>query len=485
MVCTRNAAADYDEWEALGNPGWSYKDMFPYFKKIETFHTPPNCRFPIDPNAHGDHGDLNISYGEYTSPISYEFIDACVREGFGPIIDLNNSEGKVLGTGRVQAFLHKGERVSASSAFIPPELIRARKNNLYVTIGCHVTRILFEERDGEPPRAVGVEFKRKPKGPIYKVFATSEVILSAGTIHSPHILLLSGIGDEAHLREHGIRPVVHLPGVGRNLLDHLSCSLNYIPRKGMSIHSFFLNPIPHVLEWMRHRTGLVTSNLTEASAFWRVELPPSSTAGDSKHYEGPNVETLGIIGQLGCNSPNLNMKKRFLDFYTRDYYSICVILLKPNSVGRITLASADPFDMPVVNPNYLEDERDRKILVEAVRRSMRVGEDLKRSGMILRDYCVPQTKPNESEEEAIRRHIELQSDTMFHPTSTCKMGPDTDPMAVVDGELRLRGVKGLRVVDCSVFPSVPAGHTSYPVMAVAERASEFILKARRASQPEG
>ncbi|KAL1921394.1 uncharacterized protein VTP21DRAFT_11110 [Calcarisporiella thermophila] len=476
MVCTRCAAADYDEWETLGNPGWSFKDLYPYFKRIETIHPSRNKAFPLDVKAHGTDGEVDVTYPTYTGVLTYDFIDSCKRENLGPIIDFNNSEGNLIGAGRFQALLYNGERVSSSSAFISPQVLRERPN-LTVAIGAHVTRILFDEQGGEQPRAIGVEFKKHVNGKVHKVYANREVILSAGAIHSPHILLLSGIGEESHLRQHGIRPVANLPGVGKNLLDHLLCSLNYVTQKGNSIHTFFPNVVSELKKWSRHRSGMATSHVAEAAAFWKHDLP--NEPGNSA-YSGPNLEAIAINALLGCNSPIKQTTTGIADFYTRDFFSLCGILLKPYSSGSVSLASANPFDMPVVDANYLSDPRDWELMIEVVRKCKRIGDDMRLSGRILYDYCVPRIEQGETEEEALRRHIRLQSQTVFHPTSTCKMGPDSDPMAVVDAELRVRGVRGLRVVDCSVFPTIPAGHTCVPAMAVAERASDIILGASRA-----
>ncbi|KAL1925060.1 uncharacterized protein VTP21DRAFT_4714 [Calcarisporiella thermophila] len=466
MVCTRCPAADYDEWSALGNPGWSYSDMLPIFKSLETFT--PRGPFPFDPPAHGDKGELCISYPSFTHPISMEFVDACKKLGLGSMVDLNNVEGKMEGVSRFPAFVHNGERVSAASAFLPPALVRQRPN-LTIAINCHVTRILFSE--ASTPRATGVEFKKSRTSPAYNVFSRREVILCAGAIHSPHILLLSGVGDAAHLREHGISVVKHLPGVGRNLLDHLGCSINYIARPGLSLHSLKREPIRWIREWVKFRTGMMTSHLVEAATFLRHQ-PTGYREEDLGPKGSPNLEILCIPAKLPHNEPVEKARRQEV----ADGFTLITLLLKPKSAGHITLASSDPFDMPHIEPNYLAHPLDWAVLEEGIRESLRIGDEMQRAGLLTAPYCTPIPQADGTyTSAAIRQYIEEQAETIYHPTSTCRMGPKDQKNTVVDAHLRVHGVEGLRIADCSIFPTLLAGHTCLPAMAVAEKAATIIL----------
>ena len=438
MIYVRGNRLDYDEWEALGNEGWGYRDVLPYFKKSENWHGPTS-------EYHGTGGELDVSLPRAPHPTSLNFVEAaeamqCLRND-----DVNGASQD--GAGIMHMTQRKGERVSASRAFLHP--IKARPN-LKIMTDTRVDRIRFSGR-----KAIGVAaWDGAPR----QIDARREVILSAGSITSPHLLLLSGVGPAEHLQEHGIDLVHALPGVGQSLQDHINVSTFYgSNRKDLYSMSrrFMLGNALAPLKYLFFRKGPLTSNFLEAAAY--VRSRPDLDRPDLQIIYGPGVFPLeGKVDDAGMRSG----------------FTFNITFLQPLSRGRISLNSADPSAAPRIVGNVLSHQEE----VDTLARGMRWTRQLVSSGRLRIDDCVelPGTAARETEQQ-LRDYIMNMASTCLHPTSSCRMG--TDDMAVVDHSLRVRGLDGIRIVDASVMPRIPSGNTNAPTIMVAEKAADLIRKA--------
>ena len=439
MVYTRGHRDDYDHWAAEGNPGWSYEDVLPYFMKAEHNERGANP-------YHGTGGPLNVKDLASPNPYAAMFVQAARQAGFAANSDFNGAQQE--GVGLYQVTHKNGERCSAARAYLTPHLHRA---NLQVFTGARTTRILLEHK-----RAVGVAFEQD--GQLKQLMAGREVLLCAGALHSPQILMLSGIGRHHHLLRMGIAPLHDLPGVGQNLHDHPDVvQVVNAPRAkasfGVSMHSV-VQGIRSALEWRQHRTGMLTSNLAEAGGF--IKSHPGERIADLQlHFVVGKLVNHGRTTVLGHG------------------YSCHVCLLRPVSRGSVTLASKDPFEAPLVDPDFLSARADvdrlvsgfkvmRHILAQPALQSLG-GHEGAASVKAQSDFAI---------EQFIRDH----ADTIYHPVGTCRMG--RGPLDVVDTQLRLRGVAGLRVVDASIMPSIVGGNTNAPVIMIAEKAADMIKAAQ-------
>lgn len=439
MIYTRGHRRDYDDWAAQGNPGWSYQDVLPYFKRAED-----NARGADA--FHGTGGPLHVMDLRSPNPYSPSFVAAATEAGFAPNADFNGAEQ--AGVGLYQVTHKNGERFSAAKAYLTPN---RQRPNLQVVTGAQVTRIVLEKG-----RAVGVEYQLG--GQRLELRATREVLLCAGALQSPQLLMLSGIGPAAHLREHGITVLHDLPGVGANLHDHVDVVLVYDAPQLTELFGLSLKGAWRVLrgihEWRRHRSGMLTTNFAEAGGF--VHSHASEPI--------PDLQLHFVIGKLVNHGRTTTFGHG---------YSCHVCLLRPRSRGSVRLASADPLAPPLIDPNFLgeRDDVDRLIAGFKLTRSIMTQPALARfAARELPDLAAAHT------DAEIEHFIRQHADTIYHPAGSCRMGPG--PMDVLDAELRVKGVAGLRVVDASAMPTLVGGNTNAPVIMMAEKAADMIRTPR-------
>ena len=435
MIYIRGAASDYDHWAELGNRGWSYKDVLPAFKKVENQERGAN-------EYHGTGGNLNVADIAEPAPPGQDFIAACKEQGIPENPDFNGAQLEGCGTSQVTQ--KGGERWSSARANLHDI---EHRPNLTVITEARASRILFEGK-----RAVGVAYVRKGKHEQIK--AKREVILSGGAVNSPQILLLSGVGPKAELDKHGIQHIHNLPGVGENLQDHLDVIIN-VRNKKRDGFALALRAIPNmIVNWFKYmfgRQGLFASNVAETGAF--VKSQPDMKEPDVQlHFMNAFVYRHALELVLGYG------------------YSLHACALRPFSRGRIGLKSADPMDPPAIDAGYLTDERDMQTLVEGFKISRRIL-----GSPVFNERRGEEVYPGEQvqTEAQIRDYVRSHAETIYHPVGSCKMGHDD--MAVVDDQLRVHGMQGLRVVDASIMPTLVSGNTNAPTIMIAQKAAEMIL----------
>jgi choline dehydrogenase-like flavoprotein len=447
MMYIRGDRTDYDQWAEAGNVGWSYDDVLPYFRKSE------NNEFWGSNAYHGAGGPLNVADVLEPSVYARAFVEAGVQAGHSPNPDFNGDHQ--LGIGLTQVTQKNGERCSTAKAFLTPNLGRP---NLQVITGAHATRILMEGK-----RAVGVEFRQG--GEIKVLKARQEVLLSAGALQSPQILMLSGIGPAEHLQQHGI-PVVHdSPGVGKNLQDHIDIVHSYEAGASRGLFGLSLSGVwsaaKGIRTWAKYRRGVLTSNFAEGTGF--VKTLPEETR--------PDVQLVFIVAKL------IDHGRKIL---IGNGYSVHCGLLRPKSRGSVSLASADPLAPPLIDTNFLADQDDVSRLIRAfklVRGIMRQPALSRFGGKESRNSARAQT------DAQIEAFIRNHADCAYHPVGTCRMG--SGALDVVDDQLRVKGVQGLRVVDASIMPNIVSGNTNAPTIMIAEKAADMIKAAALAVTREG
>ncbi|MDO9250773.1 GMC family oxidoreductase [Hydrogenophaga sp.] len=444
MIYTRGHPQDYDGWAAQGNPGWSFADVLPYFKRAEHNQRGADA-------LHGQGGPLNVMDLRSPNPFLPSFIEAGQQAGYRLNTDFNGPEQEGIGSYQVT---HKnGERFSAAKAYLTPHLGRS---NLKVITNALTTRVLTETVNGQP-RAVGVEYRPDGgRGPLQTLtlHPGGEVVLSAGAFGSPQLLMLSGIGPAAQLAGHGIGVVHDLPGVGENLHDHPDVVMVVNAPKLTDLFGLSLAGVARMVrglfEWRRSRSGPLTTNFAEAGGF--IKSAPEESI--------PDLQLHFVVGKLVDHG-----RKTVLGHG----YSCHVCLLRPKSRGTLRLASADPQVMPLIDPAFLQDPDDAARLV----RGFKVMRELMQQPALARHGGVESKASAHARSDAqIEQFVRFHADTIYHPVGTCRMGPDA--MAVVDARLRVHGVAGLRVVDASVMPSVVGGNTNAPVIMMAEKAVDMI-----------
>jgi len=454
MVYARGHASDYDHWAEQGNPGWSYADVLPYFKRAEH-----NERGADD--WHGQGGPLNVKDLTSPNPFLTHFLEAGRQAGHPINPDFNGAEQE--GVGAYQVTHRQGERFSAAKAYLTPHLGRP---NLRVITGARTTRLLTERDDGGRLRAVGLEYR--PDGgrgatQTLRLNPGGELVLSAGAFGSPQLLMLSGIGPGQHLREHGLDVIHDLPGVGEHLHDHPDVVMvvnapHLTDLFGLSGPGL-ANGLRALLEWRRQRTGMLTTNFAEAGGFIR-------SAPDEPI---PDLQLHFVVGKLVDHG-----RKTVFGHG----YSCHVCLLRPRSRGTLRLASADPQVAPLIDPAFLQDPDDAARLVRGFKRMRALLQQpaLAQHGGV-ESAVSAQAQSDAQIEQFVRQH----ADTIYHPVGTCRMGPG--PGDVVDARLRVHGVDGLRVVDASIMPRIVGGNTNAPVIMVAEKAVDMMREDRRAVAP--
>jgi choline dehydrogenase-like flavoprotein len=439
MIYLRGSPSDYDAWAAAGNPGWAWDDVLPFFRRAEH-----NERGADD--WHGTGGPLNVM--DLRSPHRFGpiFVEAAVQAGHARNADFNGPIQE--GVGLYQVTHKNGERCSAAKAYLAPAMARP---NLTVVTGARTTRVLFETQGGSR-RATGVE--AIVDGTTRRFLAAREVVLSAGALQSPQLLLLSGIGPGAELQRHGV-PVVHdLPGVGRHLHDHVDVvQVLDAPRLtdlfGVSPRGI-ANLVSGVFEWRRHRKGLLTTNFAEAGGF--VRSAPSRAE--------PDLQFHFVVGKLVDHGRK--------SVYGHGY-SCHVCLLDPASRGSVTLASADPLAAPRIDPAFFAVEDDLERLVDGFFEMRRILSQPALASFGAREL---ETSASARTRGEVRAFVRSHADTIYHPVGSCRMG--RGPLDVVDAELRVHGVAGLRVVDASIMPRIVRGNTNAPTIMIAEKAAALM-----------
>jgi choline dehydrogenase-like flavoprotein len=434
MVYIRGHKWDYDHWASLGNEGWSYDDVLPYFTKSEHNES-------LDDDYHGKDGPLNVAELRHDNPFSRYFVEAGSQHY--PINhDFNGAEQE--GIGLYQVTQKNGKRCSAAVGYLNP--VKNRKN-LTILTDTIVDKVIFENL-----RAVSVKCKTKNRD--NEIHAKKEILLCGGAYGSPTILQRSGIGNENFLQSKGIECLVNLKGVGENLQDHIdyitshrvdSWELFGKPTRSLK---FFLRAPLELLKYVLASKGMWTSNLAEGGAF--IKSDDSLEVPDLQlHFTVGMVEDHGRADVWGNG------------------FSCHVCLLRPKSLGTVKIASKDTDDDPIIDPNYLSHEDDMKVMIKGYKKMMEImnTEPLKQFNNIRNPI-------NINDDNAIESAIRTRSDTIYHPVGTCKMG--NDDMAVVDSNLRVKGVSGLRVIDASIMPTLIGGNTNAPAIMIAEKAADLI-----------
>ena len=438
MVYIRGHRSDYDHWAAEGNVGWGYDDVLPYFKRAEHNERGADA-------WHGSGGPLNVMDLRSPNRFGPVFVDAARQAGYAINPDFNGAEQE--GVGMYQVTHRNGERCSASKAYLAPA--RARPN-LTVITDVRVTRIVSDGR-----RATGVECIQG--GSRQRFAATREVLLAAGALQSPQVLMLSGIGPAEELQRLGIGVVHDLPGVGRHLHDHPDV-VQVVDAPGLT-DLFGLSlagavrVVKGIFEWRRARSGMLTTNFAEAGGF--IKSDPREAI--------PDLQLHFVIAKLVDHG-----RKTVFGHG----YSCHVCLLRPKSRGRVSLVSADPTAAPRIDPAFLAERYDVDRLVRGFKLMRSILSQRALTGFAGRELeASAQAQTDEQIEAFIRSH----ADTIYHPVGTCRMG--SGPLDVVDAQLRVRGMQGLRVVDASIMPSIVGGNTNAPVIMIAEKASDLIKAA--------
>jgi len=441
MCYIRGHAFDYDKWAQAGAKGWSYREILPYFRKAESFELGAD-------DYHGGDGPLNVKPGriEGNNPLFRTFIEAAKQAGYDETMDLNGVQQE--GIGRMDSTTKGGRRWSAAMAYLKPVMHRP---NLSVELRALTRRVLFEGK-----RAVGIEYEQN--GRTHRVKATREVILSSGSINSPQLLQLSGVGNARELQALGIDVVHDLPGVGENLQDHLEVFVQQECSQPISLLPALLpmGKLKVGMQWFFNRTGLGATNHMDVGGFIR------SRAG----IDHPDVQFHFLPMAMTYDAFKITKIHG---------YQAMVDVLRPLSRGHVKIKSSDPRQAPKILFNYLQEEEDVRVLRDGTRLTREIfAQDA------FKPYRVGELWPGEElqSDDELDAWIRETCESSYHPSCTCKIGNDTDPMAVVDPELKVYGLEGLRVVDSSVMPNIPSGNLNAPTIMIAEKGADAILGKR-------
>ncbi|EKZ99474.1 MULTISPECIES: GMC family oxidoreductase [Cupriavidus] len=440
MIYVRGEPAEFDHWAALGNPGWSHAELLPYFKRLEST--------VVGSDAYrGRSGPIGVtSLAHLGHELSEGFIDACEAGGIPRNADYNGEQYE--GVSYLQLSTRNGQRCSTAIGYL-----HGRVNaKIDLQVEATVTRILF---DGK--KAVGVEYVQA--GVTRKAYASREVILSAGPIKSPQILELSGIGNAELLREHGIQPRHHLPGVGENLSDHLQCRITYECTKRITLNDTLSSPLRQLwmgARYMVTRKGMMATPSATVHALARTA--PAQTRAQVKVQ----------LHHLSGMDRYARTKGFGLDAHPG--FSIGFFQLRPASRGSLHIASVDPHAAPHIDPAYFSAESDKAVMLEGIRLARRIA-----SQPALACYIKRETRPGADirSDDELLAYIRKAGQTSWHPIGTCKMG--NDPMAVVGADLKVHGVANLRVVDSSIMPTMPSSNTNAASIMIGEKAADLIL----------
>ena len=464
MIYTRGNHRDFDNWAKMGNVGWSYKDVLPYYKKVENFSVPDS---PHE-SYHNQDGYLDVSYVPYKTKIADAIIEASKQLGL-KYVDYNGPTQ--VGVSRLQVTMRDGVRASSSRAYLHP--IRERPN-LHVKKEAMVSKILI---DPKTKQALGVEFHKQ--GTKYVVRATKEVVVSAGAVNSPQLLMLSGIGPRKHLTQMGI-PVLSNLKVGFNLMDHIAVGgLTFLINKPYSLNTERMISVDNMRMYLNYHKGpLSIPGGCEVLVFHDLKNPT-----DPDGY--PDIELLFISGSIvsdpllrkdfGITDDIYNAVYKPIENY--DTFMVFPMLMRPKSKGRIMLKNNNYKTKPYIFPNYFAYDEDMATIIGGVRLLLNITEQpaLKVLNTKLHDIPLPQCSKfgygSDDYFNCMARHFTF---TIYHQSGTCKMGPSSDKRAVVDPRLKVYGIKGLRVADASIMPVIPAAHTNAPTFMIAEKAADMI-----------
>jgi len=439
MLYIRGQKQDYDHWQSLGNEGWSYNDILPYFKRSES-NTRGECHY------HGGNGPLHVSDGTVGYPVNKAFIAASAEAGYNITNDFNNDSQE--GAGYYQCTIKDGKRCSAAKAYLVPALTR---KNITAIVEALTTKIIIEHKI-----AVGVEYIKRGKSHVIK--ANREVIISGGAINSPQLLMLSGIGEKHQLQQLGIDCIHHLPGVGKNLQEHVDACVLVKSKKRDGLSTSLrglLRMLPDTLKYMTKKQGKLANTITEAGAFLK----------SNEQLDRPDI-------QLHMAPLLYDDNGRAIKLMMNEGYSCHVCVLRPKSTGTVTLKSANPTISPEIDFNFFSHPADKKILIDGIKVIRKIF-----AAPSFDEYRGEELHPGiqaQCDEEIFVKSKELLG-TVFHPVGTCKMG--NDEAAVVNHQLQVHGINHLRVVDASIMPTLISGNTNAPTMAIAEKAADMILSA--------
>ncbi|XP_051160394.1 glucose dehydrogenase [FAD, quinone]-like [Leptopilina boulardi] len=474
MLYVRGNRRDYDNWQNFGNPNWNYENVLPYFKKSEDIKIPELIKSPY----HQTGGYLTIERFNYKSPIANYFLRAGQEMNY-EILDVNGE--KQTGFTYSYGTLRNGLRCSSAKAFLRPA---SKRKNLHISTQSLVEKILIEPTT---KRAYGVKFERKWLK--ITVYARLEIIVSAGSIQTPQLLMLSGIGPKEHLSKMKIPLIQNLPGVGRNLQDHVAIGgITYLTDSPVAnnFEEFgFVLPrsltFNSVRQFVFNQSGpLYMVPQCEAMAFIKTKY-----ANEAEDY--PDLQLFfasaadntdgGFFGKRGCGLNDELYANIYENILYQDSYTVVPLLLRPKSRGYIELKSNNPKDQPLINPNYFADPHDLIVLIEGTKFIQKLSETptMRMLNSRLNRNLIPEcSKFKFPSEDYWRCHAQHYTLTIYHPVGTAKMGPSNDPEAVVDSKLRVYGISGLRVIDASIMPTICSGNTNAPVIMIAEKGADMI-----------
>ncbi|KAI8973204.1 GMC oxidoreductase-domain-containing protein [Mycotypha africana] len=444
----RCSPSDYDAWN---EKEWTYKILQPYFRKAETFH---DDKHPVPEEIYGTSGPFHVMQANYDTELGNSFRKACQKNGIPEYYDMTDMPCQIGVTG-LQAAIYDGRRISAGSSYLPPELQQERAN-LFIGLGCKVHRIILNEAKV----VTHVEYSAvdgEGRDSLYRAAVSREVILTAGAILSPYLLLSSGIGPKSELTKANVETIVDLPGVGKNLQNHWRVPLVHETTKPeMSLHrDLFQREKETLAQALNEKTGTYTRLWPDAVAYMKIpDTPDNSSSADNT----PQIELFAGGLALCRDLPRLKGS---------DCATLLMVYVAPFSTGSITLSKEKELQIDL---GLLKDDRDLECLEKGLSLSLKIANESE-----YKDSCVKRWLIYPQNERDIRQFILDNVETLHHYAGTCKMGPEKDKSTVVDNHLRVHGTRGLRVADASFFPIVPAGQICFPIIACAERAADLIL----------